>query len=70
MVNRITSSELRTSHDESNYPRRCLGTSQHLKNKYGGGYMLEIKLKVRGQLKSMLRAKLQYCFPLQYGFLL
>ena len=22
---------------------RCLGTSQHLKNKYGGGYMLEIK---------------------------
>ena len=24
---------------------RCLGSTQHLKNKYGGGYMLEIKLK-------------------------
>ena len=24
---------------------RCLGTSQHLKNRYGSGYILEIKLK-------------------------
>jgi hypothetical protein len=24
---------------------RCLGTSQHLKNRYGNGYILEIKLK-------------------------
>ena len=24
---------------------RCLGSTQHLKNKYGGGYMLEIKLR-------------------------
>ena len=27
------------------YCNRCLGSTQHLKNKYGGGYMLEIKLK-------------------------
>jgi len=26
---------------------RCLGSTQHLKNKYGGGYMLEVKLKQR-----------------------
>ncbi len=26
---------------------RCLGSTQHLKNKYGGGYILEIKLRVR-----------------------
>jgi ATP-binding cassette subfamily A (ABC1) protein 5 len=26
---------------------RCLGSTQHLKNKYGGGYMLEVKLKHR-----------------------
>ena len=24
---------------------RCLGSTQHLKNKYGGGYMLEVKLR-------------------------
>ena len=24
--------------------RRCLGSTQHLKNKYGGGYVLEMKL--------------------------
>ena len=27
---------------------RCLGSTQHLKNKYGGGYMLEMKLKQTG----------------------
>lgn len=25
--------------------RRCIGTGQHLKNRYGNGYILEIKLK-------------------------
>ncbi len=25
--------------------RRCLGTGQHLKNRYGSGYLLELKLK-------------------------
>ena len=24
---------------------RCLGTGQHLKNRYGSGYLLELKLK-------------------------
>ena len=33
---------------------RCLGTSQHLKNKYGGGYMLEIKVGRGIQIASTL----------------
>ena len=28
---------------------RCLGSTQHLKNKYGGGYVLEIKLRMMGR---------------------
>ena len=28
---------------------RCLGTTQHLKDKYGGGYILEVKLQMRSQ---------------------
>ena len=26
---------------------RCIGSSQHLKNKYGSGYMLEVKLSTK-----------------------
>jgi ATP-binding cassette subfamily A (ABC1) protein 5 len=25
--------------------KRCLGSTQHLKNKYGGGYILDLKCK-------------------------
>ncbi|XP_072019069.1 cholesterol transporter ABCA5-like [Amphiura filiformis] len=28
---------------------KCLGTTQHLKDKYGGGYVLEVKLQLHGQ---------------------
>ncbi len=31
---------------------RCLGSTQHLKNKYGGGYVLEVKLRLRGGTSS------------------
>ena len=31
---------------------RCLGSTQHLKNKYGGGYMLEVKLKQRHEAEA------------------
>ena len=30
--------------EQINYLFRCLGSAQHLKNKYGSGYTLEVKL--------------------------
>ncbi len=30
---------------------RCLGSTQHLKNKYGGGYILDVKLRNDGITK-------------------
>lgn len=43
---------IRTKSDSANnclviclFPRRCLGSTQHLKNLYGAGYTLEVKLK-------------------------
>jgi hypothetical protein len=32
--------------------RRCMGTGQHLKNRYGSGYLLELKLKSLGSETS------------------
>lgn len=34
---------------------RCVGSSQHLKNKYGDGYQLEIKLTDTGSEDAMSR---------------
>ena len=28
-----------------NFISRCIGTGQHLKNRYGSGYLLEVKLR-------------------------
>lgn len=49
---------------------RCLGSTQHLKNKYGGGYMLEIKLRDISHMDSLnagawmaLEDKLETHFP-------
>lgn len=33
-------------------PFRCMGTGQHLKNRYGSGYLLELKLKSLGSETS------------------
>merc|ERR1719341_1749882 len=43
---------------------RCLGSTQHLKNKYGAGYMLEVKWR-RGETPTWdtLEAKLKEFFP-------
>ena len=32
---------------------RCLGASTHLKNKYGSGYLLEVKLTIKDQSTSL-----------------
>ena len=49
---------------------RCLGSTQHLKNKYGGGYMLEVKMKNVGQSSTFnnpnwdaLEQQIQEQFP-------
>ncbi|XP_078257242.1 cholesterol transporter ABCA5 [Rhinoraja longicauda] len=45
---------------------RCIGSIQHLKSKYGGGYTLEMKLKDEtneSQQKSQIHAKIMQIFP-------
>ena len=32
---------------------RCIGSNQHLKNKYGSGYMLEVKLATKQEAASL-----------------
>ncbi|XP_043541877.1 cholesterol transporter ABCA5 [Chiloscyllium plagiosum] len=45
---------------------RCIGSIQHLKSKYGGGYTLEIKLKgemTEAQQISNIHDKIMQIFP-------
>ncbi|XP_072882204.1 cholesterol transporter ABCA5 [Hemitrygon akajei] len=45
---------------------RCIGSIQHLKSKYGGGYTLEMKLKdetIESQRKSEIHDKIMQIFP-------
>jgi ATP-binding cassette subfamily A (ABC1) protein 5 len=44
---------------------RCLGSTQHLKNKYGGGYVLEIKrhASAAGFAWEALEAHIDAAFP-------
>ena len=37
---------------------RCLGASTHLKNKYGSGYLLEVKLSTRDNQSTSLEDRL------------
>ena len=48
---------------------RCIGTSQHLKSKYGGGYQLEIKLadsEHGDEDMEKLKRFIQQSFPTSY----
>ena len=47
---------------------QCLGSSQHLKSRFGGGYMLEVKLKDEKDVEAMqhfvvhsFQGRLQVC---------
>lgn len=37
--------------------KRCLGSGQHLKNRYGNGYLLEMKLKPLHSKTEMFRSQ-------------
>ena len=48
---------------------RCIGTIQHLKSKYGSGYLLEVKQKLKfsteeqTELSEKLKAYIESNFP-------
>ena len=51
------------------YACRCIGSSQHLKTKYGSGYLLEIKLQTHGDADvsqgiERLHGYIQTLFPM------